>query len=111
MKILVTGSSGLIGSEVVAYFAEKKHILYGSGTTQIEFSYTNDRGDVMRRTHRFEGIIPNMQRRYHETESVAVREELQKYMTKQSCPTCSGSRLKEEARFVLIKKKKPSITN
>ena len=87
-------------------------ILYGSGKTKIEFNYSNDRGDVMKRVHRFEGVIPNMQRRYHETESLAVRDELQKYMTKQSCPTCSGTRLKEEARFVLIKKRNlPSLTS
>lgn len=89
----------------------QKIILYGSGKTKIEFTYSNDRGDVMQRNHRFEGVIPNMQRRYHETESMAVRDELQKYMTKQSCPSCSGSRLKEEARFVLIKKRNlPSLT-
>jgi len=89
----------------------QKNILYGSGKTKIEFTYSNDRGDVMKRVHRFEGVIPNMQRRYHETESVAVREELQKYMTKQSCPSCDGSRLKEESRFVLIKNKNlPSLT-
>ena len=87
-------------------------ILYGSGKTKIEFNYSNDRGDVMKRVHRFEGIIPNMQRRYHETESLAVREELQKYMTKQSCPTCNGTRLKEDSRFVLIRKRNlPSLTN
>ncbi len=90
----------------------QKTILYGSGTTKIEFTYSNDRGDVMKRVHRFEGVIPNMQRRYHETESVAVREELQKYMTKQSCPSCSGTRLREDARFVLIKKRNlPSLTS
>lgn len=90
----------------------QKVILYGSGKTKIEFTYSNDRGDVMKRVHRFEGVIPNMQRRYHETESVAVREELQKYMTKQSCPSCDGTRLKEEARFVLIKKRNlPSLTH
>jgi len=89
----------------------QKTILYGSGKTKIEFTYSNDRGDVMKRVHCFEGVIPNMQRRYHETESIAVREELQKYMTKQSCPSCNGSRLKEESRFVLIKNKNlPSLT-
>lgn len=89
----------------------QKIILYGSGKTPIEFTYTNDRGDIMKRNHRFEGVIPNMQRRYHETESVAVREELQKYMTKQACPSCNGSRLREESRSVLIKKRNlPSLT-
>ena len=93
----------------------KKHqktILYGSGSTKIEFTYANDRGDVMKRNHAFEGIIPNMQRRFRETESMAVREELQKYMTTQSCPSCKGSRLKTEARHVLIKKTSlPEITS
>ncbi len=89
----------------------QKTILYGSGKTQIEFVYSNDRGDMMKRVHRFEGIIPNMQRRYHETESMAVREELQKYMTKQACPSCSGTRLTLAARSVFIKKKNlPSLT-
>jgi len=90
----------------------QKIILYGSGKTKVEFTYSNDRGDVMRRVHRFEGVIPNMQRRYRETESVAVREELQKYMTKQSCPSCDGTRLREESRCVLIKKRNlPSLTH
>lgn len=89
----------------------RQTILYGSGKTKIEFTYSNDRGDVMKRVHRFEGVIPNIQRRYHETESTAVREELQKYMTKQSCPSCNGTRLKEESRFVLIKNRNlPSLT-
>jgi len=83
----------------------QKIILQGSGKTQIEFIYSNDRGDMMKRVHRFEGIIPNMQRRYHETESMAVREELQKYMTKQACPSCKGARLTLSARSVFIKKK------
>ena len=89
----------------------QKIILHGSGKTQIEFVYSNDRGDMMKRVHRFEGIIPNMQRRYHETESMAVREELQKYMTKQACPSCAGTRLKLSARSVFIKKKNlPHLT-
>jgi excinuclease ABC subunit A len=87
-------------------------ILMGSGKTKIEFTYANDRGDVMTRNHTFEGVIPNMQRRFRETESMAVREELQKYMTTQSCPSCHGSRLKTEARHVLIAKKNlPDISN
>lgn len=79
-------------------------ILYGSGKTKIDFTYVNDRGDVMNRTHTFEGVIPNMQRRYRETESTAVREELQKYMNSQTCTACDGSRLRPAARNVLIKK-------
>lgn len=77
-------------------------VLYGSGKTQIDFEYSNDRGDKYQRKHRFEGIIPNMQRRYHETESGAVREELQKYMTTQSCKSCGGTRLNEDSRNVFI---------
>ncbi|MCW8856938.1 MAG: excinuclease ABC subunit UvrA, partial [Kangiella sp.] len=77
-------------------------VLYGSGKTQIDFEYSNDRGDNYQRKHRFEGIIPNMQRRYHETESGAVREELQKYMTTQSCSSCGGTRLNEDSRNVFI---------
>jgi len=91
---------------------DQKTILFGSGSKKIEFTYANDRGDVMKRVHKFEGVIPNMQRRFRETESMAVREELQKYMTTQSCPSCDGSRLKVEARNVLIKKRNlPSITS
>lgn len=80
----------------------QKVILHGSGTTQINFEYSNDRGDNYQRKHRFEGIIPNMQRRYHETESSAVREELQKYMTTQSCSSCNATRLNESSRNVFI---------
>ncbi|NVJ61748.1 MAG: excinuclease ABC subunit UvrA [Gammaproteobacteria bacterium] len=89
----------------------QKAILYGSGRTSIEFSYMNDRGDIYVRNHPFEGVIPNMERRYHETESTAVREELSKYMTHQACPSCEGTRLRTDARHVLIKKNNlPSIT-
>ncbi|MCO7226715.1 excinuclease ABC subunit UvrA [Pleionea sp. CnH1-48] len=90
----------------------QKCILYGSGRTSIEFNYVNDRGDVYVRNHPFEGVIPNMQRRYRETESQAVREELSKYMTTQNCPSCDGSRLREEARHVFIKKMDlPTVTH
>ncbi|SQD79667.1 excinuclease ABC subunit UvrA [Moritella yayanosii] len=78
------------------------YILQGSGEQEIEFNYVNDRGDIVIRRHAFEGIIPNMQRRYKETESNAVREELGKYLTTKSCETCSGSRLRQEARHVYI---------
>ena len=77
-------------------------VLYGSGTQEIEFKYMNDRGDVLLRKHPFEGIINNMQRRYKETESNAVREELAKYLNSQHCPDCNGSRLRLEARNVFI---------
>ncbi|RKF14560.1 excinuclease ABC subunit UvrA [Alginatibacterium sediminis] len=83
----------------------KKHqdlILQGSGKTEIEFKYMNDRGDVILRKHPFEGVVPNMKRRYKETESNAVREELAKYISNQQCPSCHGSRLREEARNVFV---------
>lgn len=84
----------------------KKHrnlILRGSGKEVIDFHYVNDRGDTVTRSYPFEGILPNMERRYRETESNMVREELSKYLSSQSCPDCAGTRLKRDARFVLIK--------
>ncbi len=77
-------------------------ILYGTGNTEIEFNYINDRGDKIARKHPFEGVINNMQRRYRETESNMVREELGKYLNMQPCPSCNGSRLRQEARHVFI---------
>lgn len=85
----------------------KKHrelILNGSGGETIAFKYINDRGDVTVRKHPFEGIINNMSRRYRETESNAVREELAKYISNRTCQHCGGSRLREEARHVFIGK-------
>lgn len=77
-------------------------ILKGSGFEAIEFSYFNDRGRVVKKSHPFEGIINNMQRRYRETESNAVREELARYISSQPCPDCGGTRLNEAARNVFI---------
>ncbi len=77
-------------------------VLYGSKGTSINFKYINDRGDIMTRKHPFEGIIPNMERRYKETESNAVREELSKYLSQQPCTSCGGSRLRQEARNVFV---------
>ena len=92
----------------------KKHqnfILRGSGKDVIDFHYVNDRGDTITRSYPFEGILPNMDRRYRETESNHVREELAKYLSSQSCPDCSGTRLRKDARHVLIKGLNlPSIT-
>ena len=81
---------------------QKDAILFGSGRERVDFSYVNDRGDKVHRRHKFEGVIPNMERRFHETESSAVRESLQKYLTVRSCPACGGARLCEEARHVYI---------
>ncbi len=80
----------------------KKVVLHGSGHTQIEFRYMNDRGDVVVRNHAFEGVLHNMERRYRETESNSVREELAKYIANQPCPSCNGSRLRQEARHVYV---------
>ena len=77
-------------------------ILHGSGKELIAFSYFSDRGGRQRRKHAFEGVLPNMERRYRDTESSTVRDELAKHMGSQPCGTCSGSRLKTEARHVFI---------
>jgi len=87
-------------------------VLNGSKGESITFKYINERGDIMERKHPFEGIIPNMERRYKETESNTVREELAKYMSHQHCTTCSGSRLRLEARNVFIQETNlPAIAN
>ncbi len=79
-----------------------KLVLYGTGKISVEFNYINDRGDKVSRNHPFEGVINNMQRRYRETESNMVREDLGKYLNMQPCPSCDGSRLRTEARHVFI---------
>jgi excinuclease ABC subunit A len=87
-------------------------ILKGSGFEQIEFNYFNDRGRVVKKQHPFEGIINNMQRRYRETESNAVREELARYISSQPCPDCAGTRLNQGARNVFVADHNlPQITN
>ena len=86
-------------------------ILYGSDGQEIEFSYVNDRGTVFKRRHVFEGVIPNMDRRYRETESSSVRDELAKYVSTAACKTCEGTRLCEDARSVYVDGRTlPSIT-
>ncbi len=80
----------------------RKAVLYGSGRTKIDFSYISDRGKSVVRSHAFEGVIPNMQRRYLETESNSVREDLAKYHTVRACPDCDGARLNEAARHVFL---------
>ncbi|MDM1695951.1 excinuclease ABC subunit UvrA [Thiopseudomonas alkaliphila] len=86
-------------------------ILHGTGEESINFLYLNDRGDTVKRSHPFEGIVPNLERRYHETESNSVREDLAKYLSTQACPSCKGSRLQEAARNVWVGEKTlPEIT-
>ncbi|WP_197329716.1 excinuclease ABC subunit UvrA [Ralstonia syzygii] len=77
-------------------------VLQGSGKQQIPFTYINERGRTTVREHAFEGIIPNLERRYKETDSIAVREELAKYQNNQACPECEGTRLRREARHVKL---------
>ncbi|HKJ22702.1 MAG TPA: excinuclease ABC subunit UvrA, partial [Gammaproteobacteria bacterium] len=77
-------------------------ILHGSGDEQIEFSYLDSRGRPTTRRHPFEGVVPNIQRRYRETQSNVVREELGKYLGTVTCPDCGGSRLRTEARHVFV---------
>jgi len=84
---------------------DKKHqqlILLGTGKEDIAFKYVNDRGDAIERMHPFEGVLNNLERRYRETESDMVREDLAKYLNMQSCPSCHGSRLRRDARHVFI---------
>ena len=80
----------------------RQKVLFGSDDEEISFNYVNDRGTVLRRKHKFEGVIHNMERRYRETESQSVREELNKYMTSSSCPECGGTRLCRSARNVFV---------
>jgi len=80
----------------------KDIVMHGSGKEEIEFQYMNDRGDVVIRKHPFEGILNNMARRYKETESMSVREELAKNISNRPCADCGGSRLRPEARNVYI---------
>ena len=92
----------------------RKHqevLLQGSDGEVVDFIYVNDRGDTRTRSYPFEGVLPNMERRYRETDSNLVREELAKYLSSQPCPDCSGTRLRRDARHVLIQGiNLPSIT-
>ena len=81
-------------------------ILFGTDDEEIAFFYVSDRGTRFRRKHRFEGVIPNMERRFRETESQSVRDELTKFMTSTNCPTCKGTRLRKSARNVFIEDKR-----
>lgn len=89
----------------------RKAVLSGSGRESVNFRYLNDRGDIVKRAHPFEGILPNLERRYRETESQSVREELAKYLSTQHCPDCNGTRLRREARHVWVGDKTlPAVT-
>ena len=84
----------------------QQKILFGSDDEEITFNYMNDRGTVFRRQHSFEGVIPNMERRYRDTESNSVREDLSKFMTTSDCPDCEGTRLCKSARNVYVDNKR-----
>ena len=77
-------------------------VLYGSGKEKIPFAYINERGRTIIKEHTFEGVVHNLQRRYHETDSMAVKEELAKFINEKECPECQGARLRVEARFVKV---------
>ena len=81
---------------------QQRAILYGSGEETIEFNYVNERGDVIKRKHTFEGVLPNLERRYRDTDSSTVREELSRFLSTQPCPSCKGARLRQEARYVYV---------
>ncbi len=82
--------------------AVQQVVLYGSGKQAIPFAYVNERGRKVIKEHTFEGVVLNLERRYRETDSMAVREELAKYISAQPCPDCHGTRLRREARHVLV---------
>jgi len=87
-------------------------VLHGSGKEKIEFFYANSRGMQIKKLHRFEGVLPNLDRRYRETESSAVREELSKFLNSQDCPDCDGTRLNRAARHVFVAERTlPEITS
>src|SRR5690554_3070446 len=86
-------------------------VLYGSGSEVVAFNYVNDRDDVHKRSHTFEGVLPNMERRYRDTESQMVRDELAKFLSTHHCPECKGARLRVEARNVFVDERTlPQIT-
>src|SRR5450631_3535695 len=92
--------------------AVQRLLLYGSGQEQIEFRYREGLGRGTRKRHAFEGIVPNLERRYRETDSQAVREELRKYLGMRACVDCGGARLNEAARSVLIDGRNlPAVTH
>ena len=82
--------------------ADQNAVLYGSGSEAVAFTYVSDSGARHQRKHKFEGILPNLERRYRDTESAAVREELSKYISEQPCPECGGARLNAAARNVFV---------
>ena len=104
---LLTSLAKHVGFDIDKPFAKlpervQSLVLYGSGDEKIPFTYLSERGKPLTREHTFEGILPNLERRYRETDSVMVREELAKYLNNKPCPECDGTRLRREARFVKV---------
>jgi excinuclease ABC subunit A len=104
---LLTSLAKHVGFDIEKAFAKlpervQSLVLYGSGDEKIPFTYLSERGKPLVREHAFEGILPNLERRYRETDSVMVREELAKYLNNKPCPECDGTRLRREARFVKV---------
>ncbi len=104
---LLTSLAKHVGFDIDRPFAKlpekvQSLVLHGSGDEKIPFTYLSERGKPMTREHAFEGILPNLERRYRETDSVMVREELAKYLNNKPCPDCNGTRLRREARYVKV---------
>ncbi|MEK6594865.1 MAG: excinuclease ABC subunit UvrA, partial [Pseudomonadota bacterium] len=104
---MLQGLAGHYGFDIETPFNElpeevQNASLHGSGRDKIRFVYIGERGNKQVREHVFEGVIPNLERRYRETESIVVREELAKYLNTQTCPECDGTRLRREARNVTV---------
>lgn len=104
---MLQGLAAHYGFNIEQPFAElpeeaRNAVVFGSGEDIIEFDYVSEKGVIQKRKHPFEGVLPNFRRRYLETESSAVREELSKYMSRRPCPDCEGARLRREARFVMV---------
>jgi excinuclease ABC subunit A len=104
---MLQGLAAHYGFDIETPFAEltetvQKAVLHGSGRERIRFSYIGERGNRFVREHPFEGVIPNLERRYRETDSALVREELAKYLNTRSCPECGGTRLRREACHVTV---------
>ena len=92
----------LVLRKPMSLVAVRQVVLYGSGRQTIPFAYVNERGRTVVKEHTFEGVVNNLQRRYRETDSMAVKEELAKFINEKKCPACEGARLRTEARFVKI---------
>jgi excinuclease ABC subunit A len=104
---MLQGLAGHYGFDIETPFEQlpqkvQEAVLHGSGGEKIKFVYVGERGNKHVREHAFEGVVPNLERRYRETDSIVVREELAKYLNNRVCPECGGTRLRREARHVTV---------